>query len=152
MRPDKQNLPEKNNLRRSSRFELFFWEQVGSRYYLRFTRLAFYLIVGIAVVPAALLVTLFIWNQRADSPNTNVNIIGAPNTNVKIVGPSPTMPKQTPVQPPLSPLPSPRVVRQPRADVPTMPTPQRFNDTSNELLVPEQMPQTPQPSPTKPPG
>jgi len=38
MRPNEHNIPEDRHPRRGSRFELFFYERVGTRYYLRFTR------------------------------------------------------------------------------------------------------------------
>jgi hypothetical protein len=140
MRPDKHNLPDGNgdyHRRRTPRFELFFWEQVGSRYYLRFTRLALLLLVGIIVIPALLLVALFSWDQRHPAPAVNIDF-GKPT-------PLPTMP--TPITLP-SPLPPPRVVRQPRADVPVRPSPPESNQNADELLTPSP---TPRPAPTRPP-
>lgn len=47
--------------RRSDRFELFYYERVGDdRYYLRFTRLALYLILGLTLVPIAGLFVFFL--------------------------------------------------------------------------------------------
>lgn len=65
---------EQSAERRSNRFELFFYEKVGSRFYLRFTKLALLLIVCLTVVPIALIFTLFLWNQNKGFENININI------------------------------------------------------------------------------
>jgi hypothetical protein len=80
MIPNEHNSPAGHDPRRGRRFELFFFEQVGSRSYLRFTNLALFLIVFLTVVPMAAILTLFLWNRSSESENINVNIVSPAST------------------------------------------------------------------------
>lgn len=51
MRPDEFNEPPERGRCRGGRFELFFYEHIGTRYQLRFTRLALGLLVCLTVIP-----------------------------------------------------------------------------------------------------
>lgn len=74
MRPNEYDNPAGGETRCGGRFDLFFYEQVGTRYYLRFTRLALVLVVCLTVVPAVAIFALFVTNSHADLENVNVNI------------------------------------------------------------------------------
>ena len=67
--------------RRGGRFELFFYERVGTRYYLRFTRLALALVVCLTVVPAVAIFALFLTQSYTDLENANINARIAPREN-----------------------------------------------------------------------
>lgn len=131
MRPNEDN-PESRDSRRSGRFGLFFYEQVGSRYYLRFTGLALFLIVCLTVVSIILIFSLFLWNRTSSPENINVNItVPSPtphNDEQPIIQPAPSAPKL------------PKVVRQPR---PVMPTPQLPSAPAGN----DSRPATPSPTP-----
>src|SRR5437588_7040775 len=119
------------------RFELFYFERVGSRSYLRFTTLALFLILFLTVGSMALLLALFFWNQRGDSEDENIN--------VNIVSP-PHEPQDfsKPIIQRAPPLPSPPgIVKQPRASVPTRQMSQPPTATPGALSTP-----SPTPSPT----
>jgi hypothetical protein len=78
MHPNEYDNPAGGETRRGGRFELFFYEQVGTRYYLRFTRLALALVVCLTVVPAVAIFALFLTQSHADLENVNVNVRVAP--------------------------------------------------------------------------
>ena len=117
MRPDEyESLPE-HDPRRSRRFELFFYEQVGTRYYLRFTRLALILVVCLTVIPMVAICALFFTESHADLENVNINIrshSGAPGNDVRLII----------KQPPPVPMPTPpKAGRSQRGGEPTRQTP-----------------------------
>ena len=88
MRPDKYHNPTGRETRRGGRFELFFYEQVGTRYYLRFTRLALLLVVCLTVIPMLAICALFFTQSRVDLENVNINIrsqSGAPGNDVRLI-------------------------------------------------------------------
>jgi hypothetical protein len=93
MRPDEYHNPTGRETRRGSRFELFFYEQVGARYYLRFTRLALLLVVCLTVIPMVAICALFFTESHADLENVNINIRShsqAPGNDVRqIIQPPP---------------------------------------------------------------
>jgi hypothetical protein len=64
---------------------------VGTRYYLRFTRLALILVVCLTVIPIVAIFALFITQSHADLENVNINVRVAPrepgNYGVPIVQP-----------------------------------------------------------------
>ena len=118
MRRNDRNIQEERDLRRGGRFELFYFEQVGSRSYLRFTKLALFLILFLTVGSMALLLALFYWNRRGDSENENinVNIVSPPHEQQDF---------NKPIIQRAPPLPSPPgMVKQPGSSVPTRQMPQ----------------------------
>lgn len=104
MDPDKRNIPEGNNLQHRRRFELFFFEQVGSRTYLRFTNLALVLVLVLTVGAMAMIIALFLWNSNHEPEETDVNIRPAAqaptNYNSPLIQPKPIPPPKV-VQGPL---------------------------------------------------
>src|SRR5215213_4817493 len=97
MRSDEFNESTEGGQYRRGRFELFFYEQVGTRYYLRFTRLALLLIVCLTVIPMVAICALFFTQSRVDLENVNINIRtqpGAPGNDVRLIiqPPPATMP------------------------------------------------------------
>ena len=120
---------------RGSKFELFFYEQVGTRYYLRFTRLALVLVVCLTVIPILALFALFLTQRHADLKNVNVDITvpsQAPgNYGAPIVQPTVAMP--TPL----------KAGRSQRGEGAARPMP-----TAPGLNTNAPLPQSPTPSPT----
>lgn len=100
MRPDEyESLPEHDS-QGDGRFELFYFEQIRSRHYLRFTRLALILIVCLTLIPILLLLTLYLSRKRGGPKNVNVEILTptpAPHDYNKPIiqpaAPPPTTPK-----------------------------------------------------------
>lgn len=136
MRPDEFNEPPGRGRRGDGRFELFFYEQVGVRYYLRFTRLALLLVVCLTVIPAAAIFALFLTNSRADLEVVNVNIRTPPSApanygSLIIQTPPPVMPTV------------PKVSRSPRGGDPARQTPNALSSNANAPPTP-----SPTPSPT----
>jgi hypothetical protein len=74
MRPDDLDEPAERSRHRGGRFELFFYERVGERYYLRFTRLALVLVVCLPVIPIVAIFALFVTQSHADLENVNINV------------------------------------------------------------------------------
>ena len=142
MRPDEyESLPEHDS-RRGGRFELFFYEydQVRSRYYLRFTRLALVLVVCLTVIPAAAILALFLTQSHADLENVNINVRTAP--------PAPGNYPQLIKAPPPAPMSSPpKAGRSPRGGEPARQTPAAPGLNTNTSPTP-----SPTPSPPRPPG
>jgi hypothetical protein len=57
------------------RFELFFFESVGNRNYLRFTQLAVILILCFTIIPLVTIFTLFLYSRASiSSEQINVNV------------------------------------------------------------------------------
>jgi hypothetical protein len=124
------------------RFELFFWEKVGTRYHLRFTRLALALVVCLTVIPAAAIFAIFFTQSRVDFEDVNVNIRTPPSAP-RNYG-SPIIQTTTPVMPA-----APKAGRSPRPVEPIRQTPAAPG--SNAAAPPTPSP-TPSPTPPKPPG
>lgn len=78
MRPDQGDEPAERSRHHGGRFELFFYEQIGTRYYLRVTRLALVLIVCLTVIPLLAISALFYTRRHVDLENVNVNITVPP--------------------------------------------------------------------------
>jgi hypothetical protein len=141
MRPSEQNIPEKRDSRRGGRFGLFFYEQVGTRYYLRFTRLALALVVCLTVIPAVAIFAIFLTQSRAGLENININVRTVPqgpgNYPQQLIQPAPTLP--TP----------PKAGRSQGVGEPARPTPAAPTMNANAPPTP-----SPAPSPTmpRPPG
>lgn len=132
MRSDEQSNPDDSQMPRR-RFELFYFERVGSRSYLRFTRLTVILIIGLTVVSLGSILVLFLISAKpGDSSPVNVNIA--------VPSQSPFSPDKPIIrQPPPAPLP-PKVANQPKYSIPARSTP-TINHNVNEQSVPKRMPQ-----------
>jgi hypothetical protein len=142
MRPEERNVPGRNDHQQRRRFELFFYEQVGTRYYLRFTRLALILVVCLTVIPAVALLAIFLTESQADLENVNINIRVPPQ--------SPGNYGNLIVQPPPLTMPTPpRAGRSPRGSEPARQTPAAPNVNANAPPTPSP---TPSPSPPRPPS
>lgn len=81
MRPGEFNAQAGRNWHRGWRFDLFFYEQVRTRYYLRFTRLVLILIVCLTVIPVVAIFALFLTQSHTDLENVNINVRVAPREN-----------------------------------------------------------------------
>lgn len=136
MRPDEEhNNVERGPGRRAGRFQLFYFEQIGSRHYLRFTRLALLLIVCLTLIPILLLFTLYLSRKRGGPKNVDIDII--------VPTPAPRD-YNKPIIQPAAPLPTPpKVNRQPGAGAPPRQTPLASNGNANGSFTP-----SPTPSPT----
>lgn len=127
-----------------SKLALFFYERKGSRYYLRFTRLAVILIVGLTAVSLVAILIMFLINSRHDaSEELNINIV-TPSPSPR----SPNNPviKQAPASAPL-----PQVYRPSQSNMPASPALSPIpgtGDNDNEQVAPQQ---TPSPQPSTPP-
>jgi hypothetical protein len=143
MEPDEFDEPAESSRHRAGRFELFYYEHVGTgtRYYLRFTRLALFLVVCLTVVPAVAIFALFLTRSHADLENVNVNVRVAPREP----GNYPQLIQQPPPALPTPPKPG----RSLRAGEPTRQTPAAPALNANAPPTPSP---TPSPTPPKPPG
>lgn len=74
MRPNGSDSWREREPSRRQRFELFYYEQVGSRYYLQFTQLALLLIVGLTALSLLMIFAFYLWGESGTSTETNVNI------------------------------------------------------------------------------
>jgi hypothetical protein len=143
MRPDEyESLPERES-RRGGRFELFFYEQIGTRSYLRFTRLALVLIVCLTVIPMVAIFALFLTQSHANVDNVNVNIRVAPrepgNYPQQLIQPVLPAAMSTP----------PKAGRSPRVGERARQTPAAPALNANTPSTPSP---TPSPAPPRPPG
>jgi hypothetical protein len=77
MQPDEfSNLKENKPQKRGINLELFYYEQVGSRYYFRFTRFALALIIGLTIGSIIMMLGFFFLSDHpGSSENVNVNIL-----------------------------------------------------------------------------
>jgi hypothetical protein len=142
MRPDEFNEPSGNSRHRGGRFGLFFWEKVGTRYQLRFTRLALVLVVCLTVIPAAAIFAIFFTQSRVDFEDVNVNIRTPPSAPRNYGSPI----IQTP-PPPVMPA-VPKASRSPRGGEPIRQTPAAPGSNAD---APPTLSPTPSPTPPKPP-
>lgn len=126
--------------RQKRRHSLVFFETVDEgRTYLRFTRLAVILIVGLIVVSIVLILVLFLLNSQ--------QIASEPvNVNVSVPTPSPYLSNKPILRPP-PPAPQPPKVEQPVYSMPTPPHTQPLENNFNWQKVPRE---TPQNSPSPP--
>jgi hypothetical protein len=97
--------------RRGLNLELFYYEQVGSRSYLRVTRLGLILILILTVLPVIALLSIFLLNQSTSMPNVDVTIKPMPTANASAY---PTV--HQPIPPP-----APKALRQSKAAQPVPP-------------------------------
>ena len=125
MRSDEQFVNRNNAPHHISRkFEFFYYERVGSRYYLRFTGLTLLLIVGLTVVSIVMLLTLFFLSDHSNtSKEVNVNIT-VPKSSPYPLSPVITQPPP-PSQPKAIKLPSDSVTK------PSPPTLPKANEMTN---------------------
>ena len=127
MRPNEDNRPAGHDPRRSRRFELFYFERVGSRSYLRFTNLALFLILFLTLGAIAMMLALFLWNRSQRTEETDVNIRPAAqepaNYNSPLIQPAP-MPPPLPkvIQGPMPSAPNPLATPTPAGNSNRMPT------------------------------
>jgi hypothetical protein len=136
MRSDEQSRQnESQALHPRRKFELFFFENVGGgRTYIRFTRLAVILIIGLTVVSlASILIIFMLRSQPSDAAPVNVNISVPPATPYSANTPIIRQP------PPQSPPP---IIKQPKYSMPVSPTPQMPSNSANEQIAPRQTPQS----------
>lgn len=139
MRPDEFDEPAERSRHRGGRFELFFYERVGTRYYLRFTRLALVLIICLTVIPVVAIFALFLTQSHADLKNVNIDV----RVPERAPGNYPQL-----IQPPPSALPTPpRAGKSPRGSNTTRQTPTAPGPNANAQPTP-----TPTPTPPGPPG
>lgn len=106
--------PASKDQRKQNRWinlELFYFEQIGSRSYLRITRLGLVLILLFTVLPVIVIFSLFLFNQSTPTPNVDVTIKPMPTANTSIY---PTIQQPTPP-------PAPKALRQPQAARPSPP-------------------------------
>jgi hypothetical protein len=141
MRPDEYKSLQEHDSRRGGRFELFFYEQVGTRYYLRFTRLALLLVVCLTVIPMLAILALFFTQSRVDLENVNINIRSqpqSPGNDVRLIIQQP---------PPPAPMPTPpKAGRSQRGGEPTRQTPAAPGLNNNAPPTPTPSPMPPRPS------
>jgi hypothetical protein len=142
MRPNEYDNPAGGETRRRRKFELVFYEHIGTRYHLRFTRLALVLVVCLTVIPAAAIFAIFFTQSRVDFEDVNVNIRTPPSAP-RNYG-SPIIQSQPPPT-----LATPRVSRSPRGGEPARQTPAAPNVNANAPPTPSP---TLSPTPPKPPG
>jgi hypothetical protein len=144
MRPDEYHNLTGGETRRGGRFELFFYEQVGTRYYIRFTRLALLLVVCLTVIPMVAICALFFTQSRVDLENVNINIRfqpGATGNDVRLIIQQP---------PPPAPMPTPpKAGRSQRSGEPARQTPAAPGSNANAPPTPSP---TPSPTPPRPPS
>jgi hypothetical protein len=112
MRPNDQTSSEGRTTRegRRGRYNLFYFEQVGSRSYLRFTRLGLILILLFTVLPVIVILSLFLINRSTPSPDVDVTIKPRPADNTSTY---PAIKQQPPI--------TPKAVRQPTSKQPSPP-------------------------------
>jgi hypothetical protein len=142
MQSDEFNGQAGRNRNRVGRFELFFYEQVGTRYYLRFTRLALLLIVCLTVIPMVAIFALFLTHSHADLENVNINVRVAPRepgNYPQLIQPVPPAAMPTP----------PKAGRSPRVGERARQMPAAPALNANTLSTPSQ---TPSPAPPRPPS
>lgn len=139
MSPSEQNTPEAYQPRRGGRFELFFYEQVGTRYYLRFTRLALVLVICLMVIPVVAIFALFLTQSHADLKNVNVDV----RVPERAPGNYPQL-----IQPPPAAMPTPpKAGRSPRGGKPARLTSAAPGPNTSAQTTP-----TPTPMPPRQPG
>ncbi|HKC63539.1 MAG TPA: hypothetical protein VKB86_07870 [Pyrinomonadaceae bacterium] len=121
------------------KYELFYFEKIGNRTYLRFTWLAVILILFITIIPFVVVLAIFLYNQSQnslDQMNVNIHTASSPDvtTNRNIIIPMPTQQ--------LPPAPKVRVRPVPPITIPSA-TPNEYDRNANEQMTPSQTPKPP---------
>lgn len=79
---------------RHDRFELFYYEQVGSRFYLRFTNLALVLVLLLTLGALAMIIAFYVWKRGQEPVETDIDIHvpahESTNYNSPLIRPAPT--------------------------------------------------------------
>lgn len=114
---------------------LFFFETVNGRSYMRLTRLAVILIVGLTVVSIISILLIFLFSSQ---PSTSKPV----NVNVSVPSPSPYVPKKPILRPP-PPQPQPPKVAQPVYSMPTPSNTPLLYKNYNGQAIPKLNPQSP---------
>jgi hypothetical protein len=141
MRPDEQHDPvERGPGGRAGRFGLFYFEQVGSRHYLRFTRLALLLIVCLTLISILLLFTFYLSRKRSGPREVDVDIV--------VPTPVPRDYNKPIIQPAAPPPTPPKVSRRPGVGASPRQTPLAPNGNANGSFTPSP---TPPPTLARPP-
>lgn len=142
MRPEEQ-FTDDGSQRRHRKFELFYFEKVGTRYQLRFTCLAVILIIGLTTISIVSILVIFLMSsQQMVSEPVNVNVR---------VPTQPIAPTDQPILKPPPPAPRLPTVAQPVYSTPTPSNTPTLDKNANEQTVPRQTPQTPQSTPSESP-
>jgi hypothetical protein len=118
MRPNDPISEQPRKQRRRLNLELFYFEQVGSRSYLRVTRLGLALVLILTVVPVTAIFALFLHQRSAPPPDVDITIRPRPVDNTSAyptIQPAPPFPTPKPVRQPALKQPSPRVSPTPPA-------------------------------------
>jgi hypothetical protein len=133
--PDNDNHPPKKR----KDYALFFFETIGNRTHLRFTRLGVTVILLITFVPVILVVIYtVISTSRISNMNINANVMSTPNpTNRPVIIQQPTPVRAQPkiIRPPMNtpnPLNDPIIINRSEDPTPSRsPTPQNTNRSAN---------------------
>lgn len=88
--------------RSGNRFDLFYYEKVGERFYLRLTPLAAGLIIGLTLLSIAGIVLFYYYNSGRTRPT--------PDVNIRVADPPAAPATQNTIIVPAKPVPQPRVV------------------------------------------
>lgn len=131
MKPDQQSPSHKSKPRkRRMNLELYYWEQVGNRFYFRYTPFALILTIAGGLFVIAMLFIFMIFDSRDPQ-----------KTDTKITVPSPSPSPSYPLLQPAPPSPPPaRVNRPPQFATPTPPAPPTRNRNANDPIAPQQTP------------
>ena len=141
MQPNEKNTSEDDKPpKRGINLELFFFEQVGSRSYLRFTNLALFLILFLTLGAIGMLLALYVWNRNQKHEEINLNI--------SVPTPMSTDPNRTLILPAPPPATPPKVFQPPGAGVSNRRIPSTPAGNGNMMPIPSL---TPSPSPVRTP-
>ena len=102
--------------KRRGRYSLFYFEQIGSRSYLRITRLGLILVLLFTVIPIIALLSLFLINRSTPTPDVDVTVRPMPAANIStypVIKQQPPAPTQKAAQQPASKQPSPPTLSTP---------------------------------------
>lgn len=138
MRPD-EHITSKEGKKRKRRMslEVYYWEQVGNRFYFRYTPFAIILtIAAVLVMLAMVLISNFLDAREQPKIDTKMSVPSpSPSASYPVI-------RQAPQSPPS------RVNKAPQFTMPTPSTPPTSDKNANERLAPQQ---TPSAQPSAPP-
>ena len=118
MRPRDQ-YGEGGHGRSGGRFDLFYYERVGERFYLRLTPLAAALVIGLTLLSIAGIAIFYFYNSG--------RMRRTPDVNIRVADPPAAPATQNTIIVPAKPVPQPRVVT---------PTPQVMKDGRGQGVSP----------------